>query len=577
MPVVNEKADGPVKTVSFQESPIMSTYLVAIVVGLFDCVEAPSLDGIIVRVYTQIGNLNQGKFALDVAVKALELYIKYFSVPYPLPKLDMVGIPDFAAGAMENFGLVTYREIALLYDELHSSAWVKQSVAITVDVYHANEINEIFDSISYSTGASVIQMLQSYIGAASFQKALASYIKRYADSSAKTEDLWAVLEEKSGEPVKDMMSSWTKQKGYPAVYVKIKGHELEIDQSQFLSDGTLSDGQWIVPLTFCFGSYDVRKKLLLRTKVDKFDMMELLGLQGGKPGLSEESSQENAGHNWIKFNVNQTGFYRVHYDNELAARLRFAIDANQMTGTDRFGILEDSFALCVACKQTLSSFLSVLSAYREETDHIVLSHIVKVSYKIVNLVAEATPELSDDIKLFFINLLQFPSEKLGWDARKCESHLDNYSVLPPDTRKAAYVAVMKCVSISNKSVYESLLEIYRQTDESEEKVRSVSCLTSCPDPDIILESLNFLLSSEVRNQDVVYGLGVSREGHDTAWSWFKDNWDLIEKTWASGFLLSSFIVAIVTQFGTAEKAAEVEVIREPNQASICKNIETEGT
>ncbi|RRT73133.1 hypothetical protein B296_00012411, partial [Ensete ventricosum] len=257
-------------------------------------------------------------------------------------------------------------------------------------------------------------------------------------------------------------------------------------QSQFLSDGTLSDGQWIVPLTFCFGSYDVRKKLLLRTKVDKFDIMELL----------EESSQENAGHNWIKFNVNQTGFYRVHYDNELAARLRFAIDANQMTGTDRFGILEDSFALCVACKQTLSSFLSVLSAYREETDHIVLSHIVTVSYKIVNLVAEATPELSDDIKLFFINLLQFPSEKLGWDARKCESHLDVMlrgellaalaqfghektinegirrfliflndritSVLPPDTRKAAYVAVMKRVSISNKSVYESLLEIYRQ-------------------------------------------------------------------------------------------------------------------
>lgn len=53
---------------------------------------------------------------------------RYFSVPYPLPKLDMVAIPDFAAGAMENYGLVTYREIALLYDELHSSASVKQSV-----------------------------------------------------------------------------------------------------------------------------------------------------------------------------------------------------------------------------------------------------------------------------------------------------------------------------------------------------------------------------------------------------------------------------------------------------------------
>lgn len=108
-------------------------------------------------------------------------------------------------------------------------------------------------------------------------------------------------------------------------------------QSQFLSDGTLGDGQWIVPLTLCFGSYDVQKKLLLKTKVDKLDIMELLGLQEGKPGLSEESSQENAAHNWIKFNVNQTGFYRVHYDNELAARLKFAIDANQLTGTDRLG------------------------------------------------------------------------------------------------------------------------------------------------------------------------------------------------------------------------------------------------
>ena len=63
-----------------------------------------------------------------------------------------------------------------------------------------------------------------------FQKALASYIKKYAYSNAKTEDLWAVLEEESGEPVKDLMTTWTKQQGYPVIYAKLNGQYLELEQ-----------------------------------------------------------------------------------------------------------------------------------------------------------------------------------------------------------------------------------------------------------------------------------------------------------------------------------------------------------
>ncbi|CAD5186671.1 unnamed protein product [Musa acuminata subsp. malaccensis] len=128
MPVMEEKLDGLVKTLSFQESPIMSTYLVALIIGLFDYVEASTSDGIKVRVYCQVGKSSQGKFALDVAVKTLDLYKTYFAVPYSLPKLDMVAIPDFAAGAMENYGLVTYRETALLFDDRHSAGSNKQRV-----------------------------------------------------------------------------------------------------------------------------------------------------------------------------------------------------------------------------------------------------------------------------------------------------------------------------------------------------------------------------------------------------------------------------------------------------------------
>ncbi|KAJ6808349.1 aminopeptidase M1-like [Iris pallida] len=661
MPVTEEKVDGLVKTLYFQESPIMSSYLVAIVVGLFDYVEAVTPDGINVRVYCQVGKSDQGKFALDVAVKSLNLYKGYFAEPYALPKLDMVAIPDFAAGAMENYGLVTYRETALLYDARHSAASSKQGVAITVahelahqwfgnlvtmewwthlwlnegfatwmsylavdsifpewniwtqflddstsglrldalaeshpievDINHASEIDEIFDDISYSKGAAVIRMLQSYLGASCFQRSLASYIKRYAFSNAKTEDLWAVLEEESGEPVKMLMNSWTKQKGYPVVSLTLKSQVLEFDQTHFLADGSSGDGQWIVPLTLCCSSYNAQKKFLLKTKYDKLDILELLGSPSGKASLLGENSQGIAGGSWIKFNVDQTGFYRVKYDVELAAALINAVKSKQLSATDRYGLLEDSFALCMACKQTLSSLLSLLDAYREELEYTVLSHIITISYKVISVAADAIPGLLDDIRRFFIGILQVHAQKLGWESRDGESHLDvmlrgellialakfghdithneavrrfeaflndrNTSLLPPDTRKAAYVAIMQTVTISNKSGYESLLRIYRETDESQEKVRILGSLVSCPDPEIVLEALNFLLTPEVRNQDAVYGLRVSWNGRETAWKWLKENWEYISKTWA-GSLLTSFISSIVSPFSSDEKAEEIE-------------------
>ncbi|KAF1877975.1 hypothetical protein Lal_00009395, partial [Lupinus albus] len=106
----------------------MSTYLVAVVVGLFDYVEDHTSDEVKVRVYCQIGKANQGKFALHVVVKTLELFKDYFATPYSLPKLDMIVIPDFATRAMENYGL----ETTLLYDDQHSTAANKQRVTTVV-------------------------------------------------------------------------------------------------------------------------------------------------------------------------------------------------------------------------------------------------------------------------------------------------------------------------------------------------------------------------------------------------------------------------------------------------------------
>ena len=105
----DDASESSFKVVKFGTSPIMSTYLVAITVGEFDYIEDKSEEGILCRVYSLLGKKEQGRFALECAVKSLTFYSKFFNVPYPLEKYDMIAIPDFSAGAMENWGLVLYR------------------------------------------------------------------------------------------------------------------------------------------------------------------------------------------------------------------------------------------------------------------------------------------------------------------------------------------------------------------------------------------------------------------------------------------------------------------------------------
>eukprot|EP00930_Biecheleria_cincta_P002219 TRINITY_DN103242_c0_g1_i1.p1 TRINITY_DN103242_c0_g1~~TRINITY_DN103242_c0_g1_i1.p1 ORF type:complete len:975 (-),score=139.94 TRINITY_DN103242_c0_g1_i1:85-3009(-) len=135
MPAASDITIGKyTRRVTFLDTPKMSTYLLALAVGRFDSIQKQSSTGTLVRVLTVPGQAWQGEFALDVAVRALEFYEDFFQVPYPLPKLDMLAAPDFAAGAMENWGLVIYREVDLLCNK--SSVGVARKMRIATVVTH---------------------------------------------------------------------------------------------------------------------------------------------------------------------------------------------------------------------------------------------------------------------------------------------------------------------------------------------------------------------------------------------------------------------------------------------------------
>ncbi len=132
LPISIDKHESGLKIINFSETPKMSTYLLAFIIGEFEYIEGWTKDKINVRIFTTKGKKHQAKFALDVAIKSLEFYNEYFDIPYPMPNLDLITIQDFEPAGMENWGAITFRESSLLIDKENSSLTNKQWVATTI-------------------------------------------------------------------------------------------------------------------------------------------------------------------------------------------------------------------------------------------------------------------------------------------------------------------------------------------------------------------------------------------------------------------------------------------------------------
>jgi len=170
---------------------------------------------------------------------------------------------------------------------------LKNSHPIEVPVGNPSEIDEIFDDISYSKGASVIRMLHQYIGSNDFKKGMHMYLSRHAYKNAFTEDLWKALEEASKKPIGAVMSSWTKQMGFPLIKVTSQqdgdNRILTLEQEKFWVDPNMSGTdedkyKWMIPLTFCKASSP--KEILCQ------NLMHDKTMEVSFPGVKEDE--------WIK-------------------------------------------------------------------------------------------------------------------------------------------------------------------------------------------------------------------------------------------------------------------------------------
>lgn len=197
-------------------------------------------------------------------------------------------------------------------DELHASLSLdalKTSHQISIPVNDPLEINDIFDTISYSKGASVIRMMQYFLTDEVFHKGLKKYLTSRLYKAAEQDDLWRSLTEQSHEDnilhknvtVKDIMDTWTLQTGYPVVTVKrnYKENRITFEQERFYKNDENKGNDsvlWWVPITF----------------TDKTGVVKRTWLE--KQRQTVITNTDISSDDWLLVNVNQTGYYRVNYD-----------------------------------------------------------------------------------------------------------------------------------------------------------------------------------------------------------------------------------------------------------------------
>uniref|UniRef100_A0A8C2WGI4 Aminopeptidase n=1 Tax=Cyclopterus lumpus TaxID=8103 RepID=A0A8C2WGI4_CYCLU len=635
----------------FATTPIMSTYLVAFVIGEYDFVESQSSDGITVRVYTPIGKAEQGKFALEVATKTLPFYKDYFNVPYPLPKIDLIAIADFAAGesletallidpknscssSRQWVALVVGHELAhqwfgnLVTMEWWTHLWLNEgfaswieylcvdhcfpeydiwtqfvsadytraleldaldsSHAIEVNVGHPSEVDEIFDAISYSKGASVIRMLHNYTGDEDFRKGMNAYLLKFQHKNASTEDLWDCLEQASGKPIAAVMSSWTKQMGFPIIEVEEEqvsdDRVLKISQKKFCASGPHSGEDcpsWMVPVSIC--TSEDPKCTKLKVLLDRPETS--ITVSGVAPDQ------------WVKVNPGTVGFYRIQYSTAMLERLLPGVRDLSLQPVDRLGLQNDLFSLSRAGMISTVEVLKLMEAFVNEPNYTVWSDL-SCNLGVLSSLLSHT-DFHEEIQEFIRDLFTPIGLELGWDCKPGEGHLDallrslvlgklgkaghkptleearrrfrdhveGKPVLPADLRSPVYLTVLKH---GDSATLDTMLKLHKQADMQEEKNRIERVLGAISAPDLIQKVLSFALSEEVRPQDTVSVIGgvagSSKQGRKAAWKFVKDNWEELYNRYQGGFLISRLIKLTVDGFAVDKMAAEVKSFFESHPA-----------
>lgn len=638
-------AGGKKKTV-FNSTPLMSTYLVAFIVGDLRAVENTSYTKPI-KVWATPGQEHLGQYSADIAAKTLAFFDEKFDIPYPLPKMDMVAIHDFSAGAMENFGLVTYRTVDLLFDPantnidtmqrvtevvMHELAhqwfgnlvtmdfwdglWLNEGFAtwmswyacdalypdwkvwesyvldslqsaltldalrsshpIEVPVKRADEINQIFDAISYSKGLSLLKMISRWLGEEVFIKGVSNYLKKHMWGNTQTSDLWAALGDASGKDVIKVMDIWTKNIGFPIVSVQEEGATLTLTQNRFLATADVTPEEDTVLYPVFLGlktSAGIDESLVLDTRSTTITLA--------------------ADDDFYKINGDLAGIYRTAYSPARWTKLGEAGVAGKLSVEDRVGLVSDAGSLASSGFIGSTDLLNLVKVWSGEPNYVVWSAALGSIAKLKAALLFEDPATLKALNEFIIDLISAKIKEIGYEFSSADSFADQqlksllfaFAVGAGQADVVAFAhdafakfvagdlaavnpnlraAIFNCVAKSGSGeTFDQLYHIYTNPASVEEKLAALRSLGRFEDSALLDKTAALLLQTDIIKPQDIYmpmqGMRTHRGGVEKLWQWASTNWDSIYKLLPPGLSMLGLVVTISTAgFTKQEQKAEVE-------------------
>ena len=463
------------KAVKFADTIKMSTYLVALIVGKLEATEPVDVDGTPLRIIFVPGKRHLADFALEAGAFSLRFFAGYYGIPYPGDKLDMIALPDFASGAMENLGAITYRETALLADTsiaaradlervadvvAHEIAHMWFGDLVTMKWWNGIWLNEAFATFMEMLAVDAFRPEWQRWNTFGISRAAAMLtdalrttrpIEFTVRRPEECESMFDILTYEKGAGVLRMLEQYLGPSEFQrGIASYLKQHEYANAETTDLWDAIeeatgepsrkIMDS-WIfqggfpllsVERTADGNAVTIRQRRFRYLASDddtsvRWQVPVMLraktagGVETRKLLLDGESATVNFGSpvEWVVANERGSGFFRVRYDAALLRALTAGVQTN-LNAVERFNVVNDTWASVLAGQTRVPDFLGLARLFQDETDRNVWVALIGGLEFLHRMLP---PPDRPKAEAFIRELIGPAVERLGWERQPGESDL----------------------------------------------------------------------------------------------------------------------------------------------------------
>lgn len=455
----------------------------------------------------------------------------------------------------------------------------RASHPIEVEVKNGAEIDQIFDSISYLKGASVIRMLSTHLGVETFLKGVALYLNRFQFANAKTTDLWAAVGEVSGVDVLSLMTNWTKKIGFPVLAVDEDGEDVTLTQGRFLTSGGVTDQEnqtvWWTPLALDMGNSSEISSQCLEDRQVKL------------PGLGQKD--------YFKLNKNQSGFYRINYTEPRLEKIGNNI--GNLSIRDKIGLVADAASTASAGIGTTPGLLTLINKIGQsgERSYFVWNEMITRLRSIRAAFSRKENEaLRVKLDQFCIKLITPLLSELDWSTTESayvwlqlraliiqfaldlgvESAIEeskqrfnkflsgDSNAIHPSLKLPVLISVVENSKGEElNTAFNYLLKEMTSSSTVDGREQAAIAAGHVKDDTLIQESLKSFMDGRVLMQDahwLMNSLAANQASRKVTWEYLKNNWtDIFNKYKTNMIIFERILKLVLSHFNSKEEYDDV--------------------